>query len=351
MLSRRALIALTGLVSFYGIDFVMSELSEDADGSQAALAQGNDLVPLIYSKHYDVTAFGLEKLHPFDGRKYSKVMRSIVQSGLRAEGDFISPDEIIKEQLLLIHTPEYLKSLKHSFQLAKILEQAPLAPIPHQFLDWRILKPMRIASGGTILTCRWAMKKGLAINVGGGYHHAERNSGGGFCVYCDIPISLEILRREGLIKTAMVVDTDAHQGNGFSNVLGESDSNFYLDFFDESIYPYPKVEEDWSVAFPARTTGDKYLSTLEDVLPKALDKFRPDLIVYNAGSDVLKSDPLSTFQLSIEEMNQRDLFVVSTARAQDIPLAMVMAGGYSHESGAAHSRSITGILAKFDKRT
>jgi len=306
------------------------------------------LVPLFYSKGYNISAFGLEKLHPFDGSKYQKIYNAIRKSGLRNAEDFVRPQELTTEQLMVVHTAEYLKSLHNGSILSRILQVGPLRVVPPAITDLRILKPMRLAAGGTLDTCRAAIKHGLAINVGGGYHHADSDEGGGFCVYCDGPIAIKILCKEGLIKRSLIVDTDAHQGNGFANVARDEPALFVVDFFDESIYPWPKVQEDWSVAFPAKTDGHTYLTNLKRILPEAIEKFKPDFIFYNAGSDVLASDPLSTFLLRVEDMNERDVFVVETARQNNIALAMVLAGGYGSESAVAHSKSIELILRKFD---
>lgn len=350
-LSRRSLLIALAAISAGTSTYALAEELGDPFEHDPKGGDDDGLVPLIYSSHYDITAFGIEKLHPFDGRKFSGIHKSLLETGLRKKNQFISPEALTTEQLLQVHTKRYLKSLKHSVELAKILEVAPLAVMPASLLDWRILKPMRLSSGGTLLTCRMALKHGLAINIGGGFHHAESDQGGGFCVYCDVPIAFSVLRKEGLLKRAMIVDTDAHQGNGFSNVLREESSSYVLDLFDESIYPWPKVKEHWSIAFPAKTGGEKYLSTLKEALPKAIAEFKPDLIAYNAGSDVLESDPLSSFKLSIKDMNERDVFVVSTARKMNIPIAMVLAGGYSHESREAHSKSIEAIVREFDKHS
>ena len=312
----------------------------------------NGLVPLIYSKNYNIGAFCLEKLHPFDSRKYEKIYEEIKNCGFREHGQFVRPKAMSEKELLIVHTQRYLKSLHNSHELAKILEVGPAMMLPSVLLDWKILKPMRIAAGGTLLACRAALTNGIAINLGGGYHHASSDQGGGFCVYSDVPIAIKTLQREGLIKTALIVDTDAHQGNGFAMVASESDSKIcVLDFFDESIYPYPKVSEDWSVPFPENTSGRAYLKTLAATLPQAVEKYKPDLIVYNAGSDVLESDPLSSFTLSPKDMNRRDLHVVEYARSEKIPVAMVLAGGYSKESALAHASSIKKIIQKFDQKT
>ncbi len=327
----------------------MTQDEEIAFANETVTATPSGLVPLIYSKDYNITAFGLENLHPFDSRKYDKIYRSIKKEGLRSDDHFLSPQSITKEELLRVHTQTYLNSLNDSWELAKILEVGPSMFVPAALIDWRILKPMRIAAGGTLLTCRTALKQGLAINLGGGYHHAFSDKGGGFCVYSDIPIAIKTLHGEGLLKRALIVDTDAHQGNGFATIAKASSGLISIvDFYDESIYPIPKVEEDWSVPFPQGTDGKTYLTALEKNVPQAIEKYKPELIVYNAGSDVLEPDPLSSFKLSSNDMSKRDLFVVEYARSKNIPVAMVLAGGYSKGSGIAHANSIKGILKKFD---
>lgn len=349
-LSRRKVLSGLGLLSaMLAAGIAIDDIDFDQFGSVALGAEEDGLVPLFYSKGYNITAFGLEHLHPFDGTKYAKIHSALIESGLRKSGNFTLPQSLTEADLLQIHTKEYLKSLKSNSVLRRILEVHALSAFPNNIIDWRILKPMRLASGGTLAACHAALSKGLAINIGGGYHHADRSAGGGFCVYCDGPIAIKILREKGLVKRALIVDTDAHQGNGFANVAREEPTLFTLDFFDESIYPYPKVKEDWSVPFPRKTSGATYLTELKNILPAALDKFQPELILYNAGSDVLASDPLSTLQLSVDDMSERDLYVVSTARERQIPLAMVLAGGYSKESALAHSQSIKAIIGKFDK--
>jgi histone deacetylase 11 len=324
----------------------IQDVLEEPDAGVCALEALK--VPLIYDSRYNISAFGLEHLHPFDSRKYSKIRNYLLSSGLRTANDFVKPVPLSNEQILKIHTPGYLESLKNSSVLAKIFEVSAAAAIPAGLLDWSVLYPMRIAAGGTLNTCRLAMKYGLAINLGGGYHHADRDHGSGFCVYADVPIALTILFQEGKFGKALIVDVDAHQGNGFANTLRGNNWAHVVDLFDESIYPFPKVVEDFSVPLPAQTRGDSYLARLEETIPVAIARFKPDLIVYNAGSDVLASDPLSSLILSVEEMCQRDLFVVSQARELGIPLAMVLAGGYSRESASAHGRSIEGILARYD---
>jgi histone deacetylase 11 len=112
-----------------------------------------------------------------------------------------------------------MDSLRKPEALARILEVPIVGFLPGWLIDRRILKPMRLATGGTILACRLALEHGVAINLGGGYHHAAAAWGGGFCVYADIPLAATILHSEGRVDMVMVVDLDAHQGNGTAAVF------------------------------------------------------------------------------------------------------------------------------------
>lgn len=309
------------------------------------------MIPLLYSRRYNFSAFGLERLHPFDGNKYRRIRNWLIRQGLRLQDDFIKPRPSQQSDLLRVHTAEYLRSLRSRKVLARILEVPQLRFVPASLIDWRVLQPMRWAAGGTVLACRLALEKGLAINLGGGYHHAGRDQGGGFCLHADVPLALATLHEEGRIGSALIVDTDAHQGNGTADTVRPWPWAYILDFFEEDIFPWPKVKEDVSVSLPARMNGAEYLDVLNKHLPQALDQYRPDLVVYNAGSDVLWNDPLSALFLTVDAMAERDLFVITETRARGLPLAMVLSGGYGPASWEAHARSIEGILTRFDRQT
>jgi histone deacetylase 11 len=306
------------------------------------------MIPIVYSPKYDITAFGLEKLHPFDSTKYSRIAGWLVAQGLRRPKDFLAPSPCTRSELERVHTSRYLDSLQKRPVLVRILEVPQVARLPAWVTNWRVLRPMRWASGGTILACRLAMERGLAITLGGGYHHAGPSLGGGFCVYADGPLGLATLHAEGRFRNALVVDTDAHQGNGTALCLETWPWAQILDIYEEDIYPWPKASEAFALPISAGTTGREYLEILQEELPKALARFQPELVLYNAGSDVLATDPLTHLALSMEEMAERDLYVVSEARAAGASVAMVLSGGYSKESWLAHARSIEGILARFD---
>jgi histone deacetylase 11 len=306
------------------------------------------MIPLVYHPSYNITAFGLERIHPFDGRKYRRIHDTLIARGLRRRKDFVRPSPISQRDLLNVHSPEYLRSLRSPMTLARILEVPLVAVLPGWLTNWRILRPMRFATSGTIEACRLALDHGIAINLGGGYHHAADGWGSGFCVYADVPLAAMILHQEGKIERLLVVDLDAHQGNGTAAIFHGWDWAFIFDLYERDIFPARKEPEDYPLPVGSGLTGSEYLGIVSDTLPKALDAVRPDLVIYNAGSDPFVGDALAGFRLSRSDLAERDLMVVSSVRERDIPVAMVLSGGYSAESWAIHADAIEGILTRFD---
>ncbi len=306
------------------------------------------MIPLIYHPRYNITAFGLERLHPFDSRKYRRIHDALISRGLRRSRDFVRPRKVTRRELLEIHTPEYLRSLRSSRTLARILEVPIVGRLPGWVVDWRLLRPMRCAVGGTIRAARQALEHGVAINLGGGFHHAAAAWGGGFCVYADIPLAAKILHDEGRVGKVLVVDLDAHQGNGTASVFENWPWATIFDLYERDLFPARKEPEDYPMPVRSGLTGMEYLEIVHEALPAALDATRPDLLFYNAGSDPFAEDPLAGFRLTMSDLAERDLMVVTMARERGIPLAMVLSGGYSAESWRIHADSIEGILTRYD---
>ncbi|GAC1449628.1 MAG: histone deacetylase [Isosphaeraceae bacterium] len=307
------------------------------------------MIPLVYHPKYNITAFGLERLHPFDSRKYRRIHDSLIARGLRLTNDFERPVPSRRDDLIKVHTSAYLDSLHRRDVLAGILEVPIVRRLPAWVIDWRVLRPMRYATGGTLLACRLALENGIAINLGGGYHHAASGWGGGFCVYADVPLALKILHEEGMLHRALVVDLDAHQGNGTASVLEAWPWASILDLYQENIFPLRKEREDFPIPVPPGTTGVVYLDRVLSSLPKALDAVQPDLVVYNAGSDPYVDDPLAGFRLTRNDLVERDLLVARTVRERKVPLAMVLSGGYSKDSWKIHADAIEALLTRFDR--
>lgn len=171
-----------------------------------------DKLPVVYSSAYNISFYGLEKVHPFDAGKWGKVFDGLRRAGLLTDSNYHEPHEASTQELLLVHSPSYINRLKWSAYVATVTEVPFMALLPNCVVQRRVLRPFRCQTAGTLMAARLALDHGWAVHLGGGFHHASARRGGGFCCYADITLAVRKLQREGRIHRVMVVDLDAHQG-------------------------------------------------------------------------------------------------------------------------------------------
>ncbi len=307
----------------------------------------NARVCLVYSKHYQISMGGLEKLHPFDINKYERIYVQLVRDGLLCPHQVFVPEVIGRADLRRVHTADYLdRELRSPTRLASYLELGALGIVPAGLTDRSMLQAFRVATGGTLKAARLALEHGMAINLGGGYHHAEPDTGGGFCIYADMPVAIRALQAEGLIDRALIIDVDAHQGNGTAVCLA-SDDVFTFDMFQEDIYPIPKERNDVDVPLPAGTGDTEYLEILDRHLPDVFEQARPDIVFVQAGVDSLGGDPLAALDLTISGIVERDRRIFAAAARRGVPVVMTLGAGCSRLAWRAQYESIARLLEQY----
>ncbi|XP_074139774.1 histone deacetylase 11 isoform X1 [Sminthopsis crassicaudata] len=304
--------------------------------------------PIVYSPRYNITFMGLEKLHPFDAGKWGKVVHFLKEENFLTDVMIVEAREATEEDLRVVHTQRYLNKLKWSFVVATITEIPPVICLPNFLVQRHVLRPLRTQTGGTIMAGKLAVERGWAINIGGGFHHCSSDRGGGFCAYADISLSIKFLfeRVEGVSK-ATIIDLDAHQGNGHERDFMDDSRVYIMDIYNRNIYPGDsfakraikrKIELEWG-------TGDReYLQKVSQHVEEALKEHRPDVVIYNAGTDVLEGDPLGGLSVSARGIVKRDELVFQAARKHNIPILMVTSGGYQKESARIIADSILNLF-------
>lgn len=303
-------------------------------------------VAVVYSSEYQIDLAGLERLHPFDIHKYARIYRELVAARLLTPADVYVPKPVTEEAILRVHTREFLTSLRSSSTVARYLEASVVAVLPASVVDSGMLRPFRYASGGTLMAGREALRCGIAINIGGGYHHAKPQRGEGFCIYADIPIAIRTLQAEGKIKTALVVDLDVHQGNGTAVCLANDDTTFTFSMHQRDIYPIPKEKSDLDVEFEAGTDDQAFMETLTKHLPGVLERSSPDIVFLVAGCDTLAGDPLASLSMTEEGIVRRDAMVIDACVERGVPVVMTLGGGYSEDAWHAQFASIRRIIER-----
>jgi histone deacetylase 11 len=299
---------------------------------------------VAYSPGYRISFYGIERLHPFDIRKYDRIASGLVDRGLLAESDFAVAEPVGEEALRAVHDGNYLASLHSADALGRALEVNVPGLVSASALERRVLDPFQAAVGGTVLAARGAVEHGFGVNLGGGYHHARPQMGHGFCIYNDVALAIHTLREEGLTGPILIVDTDAHQGDGSHAFFAEDPTVFSFSMHQGDIFPIPKLGGNLDVPLRAGTDDDAFLWALEQRLPDLLDQLEPVLVVHVAGADVLVDDPLANFALSPRGLVNRDVFVARTVRERGIPLLHLLAGGYGPSAAMSQEASVAAML-------
>lgn len=314
---------------------------------------------VVYTPHYNIRACGVETLHPFDSRKYGRAMQRMRRAlGARLRQLTVSPKRPVSQQELLnVHTADYLEKLHSPQYLAAALEAPVAAALPAPFLRYAVLRPMRWATAGTLLAGELVWDHRFVVNMSGGYHHAKPDAGEGFCIYNDIALLVHHLRASGKVTdeaTVAYVDLDVHQGNGVCHCFLRDRRVTIFDMFNGSIYPvYDRVARnriDHAVPLEPGCSTGRYLELLRLHLPRFLDALattgKVALMIYAAGTDVLAGDQLGGLSVSREGILERDAFVVDQARGRGLPCVMLLSGGYTQESHAVIADSIIRLLAE-----
>lgn len=313
-------------------------------------------LPVVYHEKYNVRFFGIEKLHPFDACKYEKIMKILIHSQLFSKDDVVSPLPVTDKQLLDVHTPEYIDDVKTSrAKLAEITELPVLKTIPNAILQRCLATPFRYQCGGTIMAALLALERGWAINMGGGMHHAYYENGMGWCAFDDLMLAIRECRRvsQKLVKNVLVIDLDVHQANGFErDKLYLNDQHLYiLDMYNPDIFPgdgLAKEAINLKVEVPSHTSDEVYLGLLTEALQRAAAEFEPQLIVYNAGTDILAGDPLGLLDVSAAGVRERDHMVWQFAADLGVPICMCLSGGYAKDTAELIASSISCLFESFE---
>ena len=291
---------------------------------------------MLKASHHPDYFLPLPDGHPFPMAKYPLVRERLRAGGwLRAEDELV-PDEASYEDLARVHTRGYLDRL-----FGDGLDAAAVRALG---VPWtpRLLRRSRLAVQGTLLAARAALADGLAGNLAGGTHHAFADHGEGFCVLNDVAVTIRRLQSEGVIRCAVVVDLDVHQGNGTAAIFEGDESVRTFSMHGERNYPLRKMRSTIDVALPDGTDDDAYLSALAVHLPRSLQGAAPDLVFYLAGVDVVAGDRYGRFAVTDAGLRERERQVLRWARSQGLPMVLTLAGGYA--ASAARTAELHAIV-------
>jgi acetoin utilization deacetylase AcuC-like enzyme len=284
---------------------------------------------LFSTDQYRIT---LPEGHKFPVHKYGMLRGLVEKEGLfQLEQSPLADSETVG----LAHDPDYVTQFS-----AGTLPSAAMRRIGLPWSD--VLVQRAFASvGGTVSAALQAVEHGWGATLGGGTHHALRAEGAGFCVFNDIAVAIQVLRKRNLIRRAAVIDLDVHQGDGTAEIFQNDPDIFTLSIHCDSNFPFRKKQSRLDVALPDGVEDAEYLHQLDEVLP-AIFAFRPDIVFYQSGVDPLASDVLGRLSLTHHGLIERDQRVLQSARSYGTPFVLTSGGGYSRPielSAEAHANT------------
>ena len=320
---------------------------------------------LIYSDDYFLPIGA----HVFPAEKYRRIHDRLLVTSVAEPSDFVAPQPASDQDILLVHTPQYVQKLKTGTlsRSEEMQMEIPYSP--------ELVRAVGLAAGGSILAAQHALQDRVAFNIGGGFHHAFADHGEGFCMIHDVAVAIRRLQRDDKIRTAMTVDCDVHHGNGTAAIFAgtrtprlplpsrsastvapagagkmrhaHAGEVFTISLHQHNNYPAWKPHSSIDVDLPDGIGDDDYLAWLDNALSSGLRQFEPELICFIAGADPYREDQLGGLALTLDGLKRRDELVFRVARAQNIPVMVTYAGGYARnveDTVAIHCNTV--IAAK-----
>ena len=274
--------------------------------------------PVVYSPEYECDIGH----HVFPTRKFRLVRDGLIAAGLLEGAEVVCPEAASRDELLLVHSAEYLDDLEH-------LRWTPRTRLSELPLTGGVVRAYVLGAGGTTRAAHEALAHRFAIHLGGGFHHAFADLASGFCYINDLAVAIRVMQREGRIRRAAVVDCDLHQGNGTAHLFRDDPDVFTFSIHQQHLYPV-KERGDLDIGLENGAGDAEFNGRLAAALPRVWDH-RPELVLYQAGADPYEDDQLGALRMTIDGLSERDRLVLEGCAAHGIPAVVTLGGGYARQ--------------------
>ena len=260
--------------------------------------------------------------HKFPINKFGELAKYLLEKDIVKK--FHNPYPCSDETLRRAHSETYIQNVKN-----KTLDQNAIKKIGFPLVD-SVIQRSLVATGGTVLASKLAIKNGVACNTAGGSHHANFDGGAGYCVFNDVAVAAHYLLERGLAGKILIVDLDVHQGNGNSDIFKNNRKVFTFSMHSKSNYPAKKSKSDLDVELDDNLEDTEYIKILKFYINQ-LNKENFDYVFYIAGVDIHFNDRLGKLKITDDGIRKRDEIVTQNFFSKGIPLCGVLGGGYNKD--------------------
>jgi len=278
------------------------------------------MLPIINHPDY-VAQIGDD--HRFPIKKFGELIKLLRKKNIATTYNTFEPNEVSVPTLLNVHTEEYINKINNlSLDKDEIRK-----------LGFPLVKSVRrrsfVATGGTVLASKLAVKHKLACNTAGGSHHAFSNQGNGYCVFNDVAVATSYLKKKYKYKKILILDLDVHQGDGTAKIFESDDSVYTVSIHSKKNYPSKKQKSNIDIELEDGIKDEEYLNIVNQLLQKIGD-LQFDFVFYVAGVDVHFEDRLGKLNITETGIRKREELVINNFFKRNIPLCGVLGGGYNH---------------------
>ncbi|MEM9018157.1 MAG: histone deacetylase [Verrucomicrobiota bacterium] len=279
------------------------------------------MLSLWYS---DLYTNGLDEEARFPRERYRRVRAGLRYAEECGKIEFREAGPLALEPVLRIHDREYVERFLGGNLSEREQRRIGLRPWKREIVERTL-----VLTNGTVEATREAIESGgIAGNVGGGTHHAYENFGSGYCIFNDLAIAAREAQETLGVGSVLILDLDVHQGDGTAAIFEGDPTVRTVSLHCGTNFPFRKMRSDRDVSLAEGMDDDAYLCILERVLAEEARIQQWDLILFQAGVDVLVTDRLGHLALSEEGVRERNKKVFAFAAAVDAPLVVTMGGGY-----------------------
>ena len=274
--------------------------------------------------HHTAYIHPLPEGHRFPMMKYELIPEQLLYEGLVKIDNFFEPELVDRQIVYLAHDKQYTDDLLNLRLDPKMVRRIGF-PMSESLVNRELY-----LIDGSIKASLEAIKTGVSFNTAGGTHHAGKDFGEGFCLLNDQAVAAAYLFHEKIANKILIIDLDVHQGNGTAHIFEDHDQIITFSIHGEKNFPFKKEKSHFDIALHDGIQDEEYLNILNDTLPKLFERVEPEFVYFQSGVDVLGTDKLGKFNMTLEGCRLRDSIVFQNCKKYKVPVEVSMGGGYSY---------------------
>jgi len=293
--------------------------------------------------------------HPFRGRRAGEFMKFLKQH-VAEDSNYriIEAAAATEEDLRLICHKDYIDFTSEYFKAANLGLTFPRNDLFFEYHSMdnlpigrpgKLEEAARLVIGQAKMACELVQEGSYkkVVSIGGGLHHAQPSFGEGFCIYNDVAFCGRYLIQKYNLNRILILDTDAHAGNGTSAYFYEEPKVLFVDLHQDPRTLYPGTGFDYqtgsgkgkgftvNIPMPVGAGDDSYKLVFESIVEPIAREFKPEIVVRNGGSDPHFNDQLTALGLTVEGFRAIGEKTREIAKICDDKVVDLIASGYNEK--------------------